>query len=288
MTISGPQAPGVGQKEAPLRRLVILPVCSRDLELARIVLQAVERGSTLPGEIWLAWNDTAPCPEDLAGPGRIIQVYPEPLGWCGISRAIGDGLRYALREGYDAAIKIDSDTAIIARGWDAALCAKLEDRPRLTGWICPMLIDHRLIMQAAPWAGEAVRVLSKNVARNEVVAAWGACYALSRAALQKIDAKRGLATQGREEMLYEDVLLSVKAWESGVDVWDADGVVHGPPNAGMAGCYVVHPVKDPAAMRWFTRDVLSLWATRVAALSSRLSALEESLPAFQTAQREDA
>jgi hypothetical protein len=244
------------------RRLVIMPLCSADVERGRIVLECIERGSTLPGETWIAWNDTQPPPDWLAK-GWPVKVYPKPLGWCGISVAIAEGFRLAMERGFEWAFKIDSDTAIIRRGWDAALIAGAPNRPVIAGAIVqvPWSIEgnaQRVMDAMAPRLGPW-KVVLRDGTECPVLLVQGGLYAVNRGMLEVIEQRFGLVPQGGECYMGEDILLSQKATRAvGDKNWCYRSLaVHQPQNAGDPRVHAVHPVKLVDAMRWFCRDVLS-------------------------------
>ncbi len=243
-----------------MNRLVVLPLCARDLSLAEIVIPCIERASTMPGELWIGWNDTNDPPAWLSGPGRVVQTFPQCLGWAGISRIIGQGFLHALQFGYDAAIKMDADTAIIRSGWDTALTQPVLSTPQtpgITGHIMYVL-DETGTGTPCQWQLQHCEWIGKIEWPNPLVKygyAQGGGYAMNRLCLQRIEQARGLLPRGAETSLPEDHLFTLKAGFIGAKVYPngASALAH---EAGSDYAYFVHPIKDPAALRWFCRDIL--------------------------------
>jgi hypothetical protein len=259
------------------RRLVVIPVYSRDVERAASVLEAVDRLSTVKGESLVVWNDSAArCPAEFIGNGRRRIEFDRELGWLGISHGIGQAFQLALDEKFDAVVKLDADTAIVRRGWDAALLAGMEGAVQrgqiiehcLTNWIerpageIPGAFADELLqaMRYSP-ALRWVRPLIGSGRWHEDHVQ-GGCYAFSCAALERISRFVGLIPGQEESGVGEDFLFTLRARAAGVrqECWPAIFSAWTDKGAGVhltsarqirdyRGAHVIHPVKDLAAMR---------------------------------------
>lgn len=275
-----PPAPAVAVPEG--KRLVIIPVNDGWVGQARVILNAIDKGSLMPGKTLVVWNDHKPCPPDLAGPTRIIWEHLGSLGWCGINRGIAHGLKYALAEGYDWVIKLDTDTAILRKGWDALLCG-----------VCPLdsqtgsIMDVSISGQFPENNDKLEDGLFRGHIRRHVrwghgldrqgLRRWqhvqGGCYMLGREALARIDRIVGLFTDDQEHLhettrVGEDVYIDskckvskvpqydtllIRSWfrHQGESLWPAHVRYH----RDALGTVVAHPVKKLEDLRALAEEM---------------------------------
>jgi hypothetical protein len=277
--------PSVSAPSPAPRRLVVLPVCAKWADHARALLGAIERLSVCPGETMILWNGSEPCPADLAGPGRIVREYPDlgghpdwpgaPLAWTAIGRWIGEALEWARSELYDWVIKLDTDTAILRRGWDAAVIG-----PAVQGEVAGFMLEEKVCEWAtAPLDGKAgifvpqIRRLldagHMRWARGHLDSAWqknhhlqGGCYAVSRGAIDRLERSGvGIVPSEAEQTIGEDVLFSLRCRVAGIPQRHTQAVCsHYFPRGSYhptvaryyrdcGGAAVIHPVKELDALR---------------------------------------
>jgi hypothetical protein len=270
-----------------LKRLVILPVTGKWVENASVLLDAIDKCSTVPGDSLILWNGVGSCPELLAGKNRIIWecgdmsgAHPShprsPLGWTAINRPIGEAMAWALAQGYDWAIKLDTDTAILRKGWDAALLSGASTEPEQRGfyleenvwdWARAPLQGGGGIFEPAMY--DAMRQGSMRWARGHLMAKWlkgghiqGGCYAVNRRALERLEFSGvGIVPDKAEALIGEDILFSLRCRVAGIKQIHLNAVVsHYFPQGGyhltVARYYrdgmkaaVIHPIKDPDDLR---------------------------------------
>ncbi len=208
------------------RRLVVVPCASRSqgadqVPAARVVLDAVDRRSRVAGKTLLLWNDdkVRQCPAELRGDPerRIVWEYERALGWAGINRGIGEAFLFAVREGYDAVIKMDAaDVAVMRDGWDAYVLEGLKPGEMSGCWVATAgahyggdLAAHdgpcRHELLCAGWPRDAL-------ARRLNVDGYcqGGCYALGRAAIERMDRLVGMPTEA-EKNVGEDRAFTMRA-----------------------------------------------------------------------------
>jgi hypothetical protein len=209
-------------------RLVVIPVNRTWAENARVILDTIDRASVMPGASLVIWNDRMEPPKELGGPGRVLWVYRDPLGWCGINRGIAKAFQYALSEGYDWVIKLDTDTAILRKGWDALLCAECP-KDCQAGTYMDVTITGQLpsnakgkglfnetLAENVSWAHRMVRRQRRGWDHVQ-----GGCYVIGAEALRRIDAVVGLGADEQEPLpeelrVGEDVYLDTKCKLAGV------------------------------------------------------------------------
>jgi hypothetical protein len=254
------------------RRLVIMAVCEKWTQHAEVILRAIDRKSSMPGETMVIWNegDGKRCPESLKGKGRILREYDYPLGWTGISRGLGEAYRWALGEGYDYIIKLDTDTAILVPGWDAAVCNAARAN-------YPAQIGHLLDEYVWKWAqlplGTGGGIFDKEILelqakgkmrwangrlksfRHKTDHIQGGCYCFTRAGLARLEAVVGLVPEDCEKIIGEDVLFSLRSRVTGIEQIHNPAVVSHHFGAGSyhltiarywrdhRGGAVIHPIK---------------------------------------------
>lgn len=267
------------------RRLVVLPTNAQWAGHARAVIESVNALSSMDGETLLLWNDDAApkCPTELSAlPGVKVIEYPRALGWTGINHGIGQGFARALAEGFDYAVKLDTDTAILRRGWDSAICSAAHPEE-------PAIIGFYLEENCRAWAGKPLRE-SEGIFRPEIVQiirkgglGWarryferhqhhgdhmqGGCYALTKAALVAMDRSCGLVPAEDEAPIGEDILFSLRAKIAGLEFrhnWAA--LIHYMPCSvsyhpevvrffrDHRGAAVIHPVKSLAELQALARE----------------------------------
>jgi hypothetical protein len=275
--------PRLTAKTAPAvtSRLVVLPVSNAWVNHAAALLDTIDACSHVPGKSLVLWNGDGPCPEVLCGPTRIIREYPPmtgphpnhpnmSLGWTAINRLIGEAFKYTLDKGFEWAIKLDTDTAVLRKGWDAALLAGGQQgeargfylEEGVYQWAQQPLDTGGGIftpdMQAALKAG------SLRWAKGYLDAGWhkgshlqGGCYAVSREALRRMrDTGVGLVPDEAEQLIGEDILFSLRCRVAGVPQRHSGAVVShyfpaGSYHPSVARYYrdacrasVIHPIKD--------------------------------------------
>jgi len=255
-----------------LKRLVIIPCCASSqgidqIPAARVVLDAIDRRSRVKGKTLLLWNDpeVKQCPPELRGDPdqRVVFEYDRALGWAGINFGIGEAFEYALREGYDAVIKMDAaDCAIMRDGWDAWLLEGLQPdemagyvQVRMKGWADEPLGHGKpgpdaMNLAALPWCAD---YCAQGMYHDE----WtqGGCYVLGRDAIQHMLDVVGMPTDA-EARIGEDRAFSARAqvlqlpirmhprimsffdrqWDYSLDVaryW-----------RDKRGCAVIHPIRN--------------------------------------------
>jgi len=204
------------------KRLVVLATNLAWAKHAECVLQTIAAASTVPGETVLIWNDNKPMPSNLRMPGVTVWEYDKPLGWCGISRGFARAFQYAVAGGFDWTIKLDTDTAIICKGWDAFLCADCPADAQ-AGTYMDVTITGQLPKEPKE-AGLFNGVLSRTVrwaARfvSRGLRGWdhiqGGCYVIGLEALRRIDRVVGLGAEDQDALedaarVGEDVYLDTK------------------------------------------------------------------------------
>lgn len=197
------------------RRLVVLPVNAANLERARAVLDAVARLSTMDGQVLVVWNDTAECPADLRL-SHVVKVFEKPLGWAGISLAVAMGCRAAVDLNFDWLIKLDTDTAILTRGWDARLCSECGPDTQLGTMVDVTLIGllpdgmtlyNRELAENHPWA---MGLINSGLRRFDHVQ--GGCYVLGLDAIRRLESRIGFQVADQSgiperDHVAEDVLI---------------------------------------------------------------------------------
>jgi hypothetical protein len=209
------------------KRLVVLPccMCSQGVDqvpAARLVLDAIDRLSVVRGQTLLLWNDpeVKVCPAELRGDAERRQVweYDRALGWAGINYGIGEALTYAVRNKYDAVIKMDAADAVpLVRGWDAYLLEKL-DSGEITGYVQmrPERWADRALGSGPPGPdGERLAELAwaaDYCAQGLYHDEWaqGGCYVLGRKAIEHMAATVGMPTNA-EAHIGEDRAFSARA-----------------------------------------------------------------------------
>jgi len=263
------------------RRLVIMPLNAPWRALGELVARAVDELSTVPGETLLLWNDPQPAPESLRGPGRVVWESPS-YGWKGIAVGLGRAYRYALEKGFDWTIKLDTDTAILARGWDAALCHECPADAQIGTYMDESLTGS---MDAGAQDvfglflrehGHYCRWARGMIRRNR--RGWdhlqGGLYVFGRQAMEKIDRVVGLEADDQEvlsedDRIGEDVYFDSKAKLSGVRQSDCRRVRIWFRREGASmrerfiryhrdarGVVAVHPVKDAALLERLLEEAL--------------------------------
>lgn len=259
------------------RRLVVIPVCrhsqGRDqVADAKVVLDTIDRRSRVAGETLLLWNDPEEhqCPEELRGDPekRIVFEYAESLGWAGINRAIGEAFQFAVREGYDAVIKMDAaDVAVMRDGWDAWLLAgfKLgEMRGQFQqqydrGWpgqdFAEIPGHYHEHLEALAWSADWCASGRQHEAFFQ-----GGCYVIGRKAIERIDRVIGMPDE-REKEIGEDCAFSMRARVLGIPMRGHPSIqshfsrnwAYHPKVAryfrDCRGVAVIHPIRDPQLLR---------------------------------------
>jgi len=254
------------------RRLVVIAATGTDLDRTIAVLEAVEKLSVIDGRSVVVWNDKEPCPEKLAGPFRDIIEIDHALGWPGgMACAVGMGYELALEGNYDAIIKLDSDCAIVRRGWDASILqgiGKHEQRgfalyhgymdwsQKKTGTVAGAFRDKfedRFKAGGMMWARGLVRS-----SRWHDFHIQGGCYAMSRGALERIRDAVGLVPPEEDKEIGEDYQFTARCRVSGVQQTHCPAVMsawshHSGMHLSAArefrdfwGVSVVHPIKAAA------------------------------------------
>jgi hypothetical protein len=266
-------------------RLVILPVTNKWVDNAAIILDAIDRLSTVPGRTMVLWNGDGPCPEVLKGPGRIIReceplTMPHPrhprmtIGWTAINRPIGEALAFALQGGFDWAIKLDTDSAILRKGWDAAILAGgsgAEQRgfyleERVNEWASQPITGGGIF---EPDMYDAMRKGAMRWARGHLRSKWikgghvqGGCYAVSKDALKRLEFSGvGIVPDKAEENIGEDILFSLRCRVAGIKQTHCPAVVSHYFPAGnyhltvvryyrdACKAAVIHPIKSTDDLR---------------------------------------
>ena len=258
------------------RRLVVLPACAKFAAEASVVLGAIRKASNMAGETLLIWNETGQkCPDHLRALADMVWEYPT-LGWCGIVTAIGRALLHAYKGGFDWVLKLDTDTAILRKGWDSYICA---DCPKdaqagtymdetLTGGLTAKRLNEQglfnpQLVQTARWARQYV---------GRGLRGWGhiqgGCYVIGREALARIERVIGLEAGDQAGLpegqnIGEDVYLDTKCKVAGVRQvstlharsWYRDPkigpmlVKHVIRQRDSEGVCAVHPVKELADLK---------------------------------------
>lgn len=256
------------------KRLVVLACNPTWVHHAQIVLGMIAQASVMPGKTVLIWNaDGVACPDALKMPGVTVWEYPQPLGRCGISRGFARAFQYALQNKYDWVIKLDTDTAIIRKGWDALLCADCPKDAQAGTYM-----DASLTGQFPTNNDKLEDGLFRGHIRNHVAWArnferrglrrWdhmqGGCYVIGRDALKRIDAVMGLDADDQEQLtddalrVGEDVYIDTKCKLAKVPqretlrarIWFRPGrdesveLRHIRHYRDTLGVVVVHPVKS--------------------------------------------
>jgi hypothetical protein len=267
-------------------RLVILPVTNKWVDNAAIILDAIDRLSTVPGRTMVLWNGDGPCPEVLKGGDRIIReceplTMPHPrhprmtIGWTAINRPIGEALAWGLGANYDWCIKLDTDVAIMRKGWDAAILTGGEGaeqrgfylEERVCDWASQPLQGGGGIFE--PDMYDAMRAGAMRWARGHLRAKWlkgghvqGGCYAVSKAALKRLEFSGvGIVPDKSEENIGEDILFSLRCRVAGIKQTHTPAVVShyfpvGNYHLTVARYYrdackasVIHPIKSTDDLR---------------------------------------
>ncbi len=265
------------------RRLVVLPANMRWAGHARAVLDAIDRASVVPGETMVIWNDDGvpACPEYLRGERRIVRESGS-LGWCGISRGIGGAFRYALERGYDWVIKLDTDTAVLRRGWDALLCAECPSDAQLGTYMdvsitgqfpdnADCLADGLFNANLKRHCRWARRYVARGLRKWDHMQ--GGCYVLGREALARIDRVAGLDAGDQEDLpeperVGEDVYVDTKVKLARVPqrnslrlrIWfreSGEGIrlEHVRYQRDVLDVVAVHPVKDLEVLKTLAGEI---------------------------------
>lgn len=262
-------SPRVPAAPASGRRLVIIPSDERWRGHLKAIVDAIDRLSVVPGKTLILWNAGGKAPAELKGDSRIVWEFP-PLGWKGISVGLGKAYRYAVAEGYDWVVKLDTDTALLRRGWDAVICAECPPDAQLgtymdesmTGSMHPDAEDCRglfndQLRKHCRWARGMVRRHRRGWDHMQ-----GGIYAFGRQALERIEQIVGLGAEDQERLneeqrVGEDVYFDSKAKLSGVRQLESLQLrswyrlhsksilpVHVRYHRDVRGCVAVHPVKS--------------------------------------------
>lgn len=268
------------------RRLVVLATNWRWQDHALAAIDAIEAASTMRGRLMLLWNDDEhpKCPPALRRKNVIVKEFPGSLGWCGISRGISYALRYAVKKGYGWVVKIDTDTAILRKGWDACLCAECAPNEQIGTLMDAALVgqipnnsdglDDGLFMHSLAkfcrWSRGFVRQWRRRWDHIQ-----GGCYVIGIEALRRIERVVGLGAQDQEalqdgERVGEDVYLDTKCKVAGVPQRDSmlcriwfrmhgtgelsiEQVRHQRDNVGAV---VLHPIKNLDTLRVLAEEIV--------------------------------
>jgi len=208
------------------KRLIIIPTNEKWSKHAEVIVQTIKKSSLMEGDILILWNDDkiSKAPTVFNETGCIVWEYPKSLGWCGISVGIGQALRWALENRYDWVIKMDTDTAILSKGWDTIICRECPSNSQLGS-----IMDVTLNGRHANWKEEFIRLgifheqLSKlrwaKHYTERYLRRWdhiqGGLYVLGSKALSQIEDSTGLLNDDQKplsevERVGEDILMDTK------------------------------------------------------------------------------
>jgi hypothetical protein len=266
------------------RRLVILPCNMKWSANALPLLATISRLATMEGQTLLFWNDRDKCPPELKLPGVIVwerDAYPGGRGWTAINRGIGEAMAYALAEGYDYVIKLDTDTAILRKGYDAAILAGADpDVPEMRGFLLEEKVHEwarsPITTNGGIFTAEIKALLDGPMrwARGHVAAGWhkghhmqGGCWALTRAGMKQLAASPcGLVPTEAEHQIGEDILISLRARVANLKQTHVPAVVShyfptGSYDPSVIRYYrdcgraaVIHPVKDANILAQLSKE----------------------------------
>ena len=277
-----PPSPTAPKLAVPGKRLVVLATDLQWSKHAATVLDAIAAASTVPGETILIWNGAQSCPEALRRDNVTVWEYPAPLGWKGISRGFARAFEYAVKGKFDWTIKLDTDTAILSKGWDAALC---NDCPRdaqagtyMDAAITGQFPNNRDTMDDGLFNGQLHKLPWSSDYVERGLRKWdhmqGGCYILGLDALKRIDYVTGLDADDQDavqevDRIGEDVYIDTKCKIARVPqketlrarIWfragrsDSIFLHHIRYQRDALGVVVCHPVKDINALRMLVDEI---------------------------------
>lgn len=192
--------------KVPGDRLIIMPVSRKWLANALVVLDAIQRLSVMPGGVLVIWNqdDEPRPPAELDSMVRTVSVG-KTLGWAGITAEL---YRAILAEhlNYDWIIKLDTDTAILRKGWDALVLNQADPKGQSGSYQDRATWEqgaqkeffHRQLLKTV-WGRRFVQVGLRGSDHIQ-----GGFYVLGQEAVAKIERIAGFNARDQEGLLDEE------------------------------------------------------------------------------------